>query len=203
MVGEVFPEWNIVEIEFLQSGRSSVVNFKFGQRHTVDFSIILLEQRCLFCSEYYTCTLEKDTFLNPSPYRTCEDLNWLSYSETGNLWIYQPIAGKESVAEDMMLNKLIANPKVINGNSADYAILKFQGYERLGAISKMIPVSKIILLGIEPARLGIHLPIKPYEIFRHLDKTFLLMDSPDKMPELPPVQKAKIVGLLQTIFGIQ
>lgn len=103
----------------------------------------------------------------------------------------------------MMLNKLIANPKVLNGNVGDFAILKYQGYERLGPISKMLPANKIVLLGINPVHVGIQLPVKPYEIFSHLDKSYLWMDSPDKMPELLPAQKGKIVMLLQTIYANQ
>jgi hypothetical protein len=145
--------------------------------------------------------LQKDTCFNPSPYRNKDDLEWLSYSDSGNLWIYQTVSGKEAAAEDMMLNKLIANPKVLNRSAGNFSILKYQGYERLGAISKMLPVNKILILGIPPRQLGIHLPIKPYEIFKHSDKAFLWMDSPDKMPDLTPALKGKIVTLLQTLFG--
>lgn len=95
------------------------------------------------------------------------------------------------------------NPKVLNGNAGDFAILQYQGFERFGILSKMLPATKIVMLGVEPVRLGIHLPIKPYETFTHLDKTFLFLDSPEKMPELPPAQKGRIVTVLQSIFGNQ
>ena len=116
----------------------------------------------------------------------------------GTVWLYQVNEGKESVAEDMMLNKLIGNPRLLDDSAANYSILRFTGKERLGVLMKIMQIKKFVLLGVQPSSAGIHFPLQPYQQVVHNGIAFLSIDAPEKMPDMSPQQKTLLAQVLKS-----
>jgi len=146
--------------------------------------------------------LQKEIYFNPSVLKNADDLQWLSKSSSGNLWIYAPAAGQEAEAEDMLISKLITNPRVFNSTPDQYAILKYTGTERFHFVRRHHQAKKIVLFGVNPSSFGIHIKMPEYAIVPHLGYYFLWVDAAEKMPGLPAETKGKIVGLLKKLESL-
>jgi hypothetical protein len=139
---------------------------------------------------------------NPTLVKSISDLIFLTKSDAGTVWLYQVSTDKESLSEDMMLNKLIANPKLLDDSTDNYTILRFTGKERLGTFLKLMPVRKFVLLGVQPSAAGIHFPLQPYQPVVHNGIAFLSVDAPEKMPEMSPQQKTLLAQVLKSFKEI-
>ncbi|MCO5233822.1 MAG: hypothetical protein LC105_12805 [Chitinophagales bacterium] len=128
--------------------------------------------------------MQKETYFYPSSIKNIEELTWLNKSDTTFLWIYRENLDKKEEVEQMMINKLIENPRVLNSNIDSIAILKFTGKERFHFLAKHLTLKKIVLLGIQAQEIGIQIQIPEYEIVQHLDFSFLKIDSPEQLSTL-------------------
>jgi hypothetical protein len=126
----------------------------------------------------------------------------MNKTNTEFLWIYEENESKGEEAESMMIKKLILNPRVLNSNLDKISILKYTGQERFHFLIKNFPIKKIVILGIEPKKLGIQLQLKPYEIIQHLDYYFLQVDAPEKLADLPRDLKIALAQKLTQLSEI-
>jgi len=146
--------------------------------------------------------LQKEIYFNPSMLRDVSDLQLLRHGKSGNLWVFQASVNGSEVAEDMMLNKLIANPKLLNDVPDRFDILRFTGKERLHFVRKQMEVKKVLLLGVPAAAFGIHIQCPLYQIVEHAGLHILLVDAPEKMPGLTPHLKGQLVSVLKTFHEL-
>jgi hypothetical protein len=146
--------------------------------------------------------LQKEIYFNPSMLRDVSELQLLRHGKSGNLWVFQASESGYAVAEDMMLNKLIANPKLLNDQPDRYDILRFTGKERLHFVRKQMEVRKVLLLGVPAVAFGIHIQCPLYQIVEHAGIHILLMDAPEKMPGLAPNVKGQLASVLKTFHEL-
>ncbi|HUH75549.1 MAG TPA: hypothetical protein VLZ75_14235 [Chitinophagales bacterium] len=146
--------------------------------------------------------MQKETYFYPSFIKNVEELIWLNKTDTEFLWIYQENEAQREEAEDMMIEKLIKNPRVLNSNLDKVSILKYTGQERFHFLIKNFPIKKVVVLGIEPKNIGIQLQLKPYEIVQHLNYYFLKIDAPEKLANLPKELKIALAQKLAQLSEI-
>ena len=146
--------------------------------------------------------MQKETYFYPSFIKNVEELTWLNKSKTEFLWIYEENESKKEDAESMMIEKLIQNPRVLNSNLEEISILKYTGQERFHYLLKNFPLKKIVILGIDPKKIGIQIQLKPYEIIQHLDYYFLQIDAPEKLTDLPKELKIALAQKLTQLSEI-
>lgn len=128
--------------------------------------------------------MQNETYFYPSFLKSVEELIWLNKTNTEFLWIYEENESKREEAESMMIEKLIQNPRVLDSSLDKISILKYTGQERFHFLIKNFPIKKIVILGIDPKKLGIQIQLKPYEIIQHLNYYFLQVDAPEKLADL-------------------
>jgi hypothetical protein len=146
--------------------------------------------------------LQKEIYFNPSMLKDVSELQLLRHGKCGNLWVFQASENGYAVAEDMILNKLIANPKLLNDQPDRYDILHFTGKERLHFVRKHMDVKKVLLLGVSAAAFGIHIQCPLYQIVEHAGLQILLMDAPEKMPGLASNVKGQLASVLKTFHEL-
>lgn len=146
--------------------------------------------------------MQKETYFYPSSLKNIEELLWLHKSDTNFLWIYQENPAKKEEAENMMVEKLIQNPRVLNSSLDDISILKYTGKERFHFLKKNFSLKKIVLLGINDKEFGVHLQLPPYEIVKHLDYYFLRIHSPEELATIPGTQKVALAQKLNELKAI-
>lgn len=146
--------------------------------------------------------MQKETYFYPSFIKNVEELTWLNKTNTEFLWIYQESESKSEEAESMMIEKLIKNPKVLNLSLDEISILKYTGQERFHYLIKNFPIKKIVILGIDPKKIGIQLQLKPYEIIQHLNYYFLKVDAPENLADLPRDLKIALAQKLTQLSQI-
>lgn len=142
-------------------------------------------------------------YFNPSILKNESELQWMRKGDGISLWVFQCPDEQMSAAEDMMIEKLIRNPKVLNENPDSFHLLRFTGKERLSFIRKQIKLEKVVLLGIPPAEFGIHIKWPQYNILSHAGIDFLQLDAPHLMPSLPSAQKGSIAHSLKLLYDTQ
>ncbi|MCO5230379.1 MAG: hypothetical protein M9958_04390 [Chitinophagales bacterium] len=140
--------------------------------------------------------MQKETYFYPSLIKNVEELTWLNKSDTSFLWIYRENIEKREEAEQMMINKLIENPRVLNSNIQVISILKFTERERFHFLAKNFNLKKIVLLGIEPQEIGIQFPLPEYVIVHHLHYSFLRIDAPENLSSLNSQRKVLLAQKL-------
>lgn len=146
--------------------------------------------------------MQKEIYFNPSMLRDVSELQLLQNGKSGILWVFQASEKGYATAEDMILNKLIANPKLLNNQPDRFAILRFTGKERLHFVRKQIEVKKVLLLGVPAAAFGIHIQCPLYQVVEHAGMYFLMMDAPEKMPGLAPSVKGQLASVLKTFHEL-
>lgn len=140
--------------------------------------------------------MQKETYFYPSSLKNIEELSWLHKSDTNFLWIYQENPEKKSESENMMIEKLIQNSRVLNASMDEISILKYTGLEKFHFLKKNLSLKKIVLLGIDEKDLGIHLNLPAYEIVQHLDFYFLKIHAPELLSTIPGAQKVALAQKL-------
>ncbi len=146
--------------------------------------------------------MQKETYFYPSSLKNIEELLWLNKSDTNFLWIYKENEAQKVVAENMMIEKLIQNPRVLSSSLNEISILKFTGQERFHFIKKNFPVKKVVLFGIPPQDFGIQIQLQEYNIIPHLGYYFLKIDSPEELPNLPSNKKVLLAQSLQQLSSL-
>lgn len=146
--------------------------------------------------------MQKETYFYPSFIKNVEELIWLNKTNTEFLWIYEENEAEREQAETMMVEKLIKNPKVLDLSLDKISILKYTGQERFHFLIKNFPIKKIVILGIDPKKIGIQLQLKPYEIIQHLNYYFLQVDAPEKLADLPRDLKIALAQKLTQLSQI-
>ena len=146
--------------------------------------------------------MQNETYFYPSFLKSVEELIWLNKTNTEFLWIYEENESKREEAESMMIEKLIQNPRVLDSSLDKISILKYTGQERFHFLIKNFPIKKIVILGIDPKKLGIQIQLKPYEIIQHLNYYFLQVDAPEKLADLPRDLKIALAQKLAELSKI-
>lgn len=140
--------------------------------------------------------MQKETYFNPSSLKNIEELTWLNKSNTNFLWVYKEDLNQKDLIEEMMTDKLILNPKVLQASLDDISILKYTGNERFHFLRKHFTLKKIVLLGIDPEEFGIHIEFPEFHILQHLDYYFLRLGAPEKLGDLDRKHKLLLVQVL-------
>ena len=146
--------------------------------------------------------MQNETYFYPSFLKSVEELIWLNKTNTEFLWIYEENESKREEAESMMIEKLIQNPRVLDSSLDKISILKYTSQERFHFLIKNFPIKKIVILGIDPKKLGIQIQLKPYEIIQHLNYYFLQVDAPEKLADLPRDLKIALAQKLAELSKI-
>lgn len=146
--------------------------------------------------------MQNETYFYPSFLKSAEELIWLNKTNTEFLWIYEENESKREEAESMMIEKLIQNSRVLDSSLDKISILKYTGQERFHFLIKNFPIKKIVILGIDPKKLGIQIQLKPYEIIQHLNYYFLQVDAPEKLADLPRDLKIALAQKLTQLSKI-
>lgn len=143
--------------------------------------------------------MQKEIYFNPSLQSSPEDIRWLSRGNNGFLWVVQAGEAELEAARDMIFEKLIRNPKLMNSEPAQHAIVHFSGRERLHFIRRFVPVEKVVLAGVQPESVGVHMKLPKNKIVPHANVFYLLLDAPHLMPGLPAADKTEIAVALRTL----
>lgn len=143
--------------------------------------------------------MQKNTYFNPSSLKKIEELTWLNKSNTNFLWVYKEDPNQKDLIEEMMIDKLILNPRVLHATLEDVSILKFTGKERFHFLKKHFPLNKIVFLGVQPEDFGIQINFPKFQILKHLDFYFLKLDAPEKLGSLDKKHKLLLVDVLNGI----
>jgi len=152
-----------------------------------------------FADKFTQLALQKEIYFNPGRTKNPEELHWLSTSDADTLWVFTCPEAAAAVAEDMLISKLIKNPKLLNDDPAHYNILSLQAGVRLSTLMKIRTFRKVVLFGVHPPMFGIHFPLPLYAIVPHNGMFFLCLDAPDSMLQLPPAAKTSIASALKEL----
>lgn len=146
--------------------------------------------------------MQKETYFAPSSIKNIEELTWLNKSNTNFLWVYQENIDQKDFIEDMLIDKLIQNPRVVNATLNDVSVLKYTGRERFHFLKKHFPIQKVVLFGIEPQDFGIHMNFPKYQIIPHLDYHFLKLDDVKDLSTLGRDSKIALAQSLQQLKAV-
>lgn len=146
---------------------------------------------------------QKEIYFNPSMVKSVDELDWLIKNSNDILWVFKLKNPSEdfSSVKDMLIEKLLKNPKVLGMDETSISVLHVNQSLRWGVLKKMIPAKHLILFGISPSELGIQHQIKKYESRLIGETTVLWADAPDELLSLPADTKGKLVKELQLIKG--
>ena len=141
--------------------------------------------------------MQKDIYFFPSSLKNIEELTWLNEADTDCVWIYPENPQQKEAAEDMLIQKLILNPRVLNSDLKNIAILQYTGRERFHFLKKNTSFRKFALFGVEPKQMGIHLSLPKYQLVRFMGYEFLLLDKPELLKNLPKEKKILLAQVLR------
>lgn len=144
---------------------------------------------------------QKEIYFNPSMVKSIDELHWLHKNNAEILWIFKlkNTTDDFSFTNDMLIEKLLKNPKVLGMDISEVSVLHANQSIRWGVLKKMMNVKHVVLFGISPAELGIQHHFTKYQNRTIGSTTFLWADAPDELPGLAAEWKGKLVKELQVL----
>ena len=144
---------------------------------------------------------QKEIYFNPSMVKSADELHWLLNNNSEILWIFKLKTSTEdfSFTKDMLIEKLLKNPKVLGMDENTVSVLHANQPLRWGVLKKLVPAKHLVLFGISPSEMGFQHHFNKYQSRIIGTTTVLWADAPDELPGISPDMKGKLVKELQKI----
>lgn len=146
---------------------------------------------------------QKEIYFQASGLKSSEELPWLIKNNTEVIWIFKNALDEstDESAQEMLIEKLLKNSRVLNKATDEISLLKFDGSFRWNFVQQQQSFKKVLFFGVKPSEMGIHYQMDTYQIRIAGEYSFLWVEAPDVLTTLPSDRKSLLVKLLQTFHA--